>query len=402
MKQLVRLRMRQSRNGRSFTYFLDYIDADGKRQRPSLHHADRRKAEKQRARKERELRMGVTSPGSMRLSDFAADSLARTGDQIRQSTRQDYLSAMKEFIAVVGDKDYQKVTLTDGEFFRQACLQEGNRPATVAKKLKVIKCIFQAAVRRNMLGENPLRYIRLPRYSQGEIHTFNPQECDRILQVAREMAAGPLRPGRPRWDLLILTALCTGLRRGELLNATWADVDFAEQTLRVAPKGDTVATWEWRIKDTDRRKLPLTEDLAQILADHQARQPEGYPYVFVPTDRYDYIQEQLRAKGKWTYSDSRVKVISGFNRRFEKLLERADIEEGEFHDFRRTAICNWFAQGLSELEVMKLAGHTDFRVTHRYYLKVRDDLLDRARAASDRALRANLAHFGTRPAKVAV
>jgi len=55
------------------------VDENGRRRRISLAHADRRKAEFQRAQKERELRMGLVEPESMKLSDFTADSLTRTG-----------------------------------------------------------------------------------------------------------------------------------------------------------------------------------------------------------------------------------------------------------------------------------------------------------------------------------
>jgi integrase len=113
-----------------------------------------------------------------------------------------------------------------------------------------------------------------------------------------------------------------------------------------------------------------------MLVAHQSRQSEGYPYVFIPPARYDHIQ-QLRAEGKWTYCDSRTKTVARFNKVFLMLLKRAGIGQGEFHDLRRTAICNWFIEGLSELEVMKLAGHTSFETTHRYYLKVRDDSVAR-------------------------
>ena len=100
MKKLVRLRTRPSRDGCSFTYFIDYTDEDGKRKRISLGHADRRKAEKERIDKERELRMGIIAPESMRLSDFLEDSLARTGDQVRESTHDESRCAMKHFIEV--------------------------------------------------------------------------------------------------------------------------------------------------------------------------------------------------------------------------------------------------------------------------------------------------------------
>ena len=93
MRELARLRTKPSRDGRTFTYFLDFMDEQGKRRRFSLGHADRRKAERQKAQKERELRMGIVAPESMKLSEFARDSLTRTGGQIRESTREEYASA---------------------------------------------------------------------------------------------------------------------------------------------------------------------------------------------------------------------------------------------------------------------------------------------------------------------
>jgi len=180
------------------------------------------------------------------------------------------------------------------------------------------------------------------------------------------------------------------MRRGELLNCTWGDIDFEQQTIKVSPKANTTETWEWLIKDTDCRTLPLTDGLTQLLVDHQGRQPEGHPYVFVPPVKYDYIQHEFRAKGKWTYSDSRLKVVSNFCPGFRKILRRASVKEGEFHDLRRTAICNWFKEGMREYDVMKLAGHADFKTTHKYYLRVHDDLVDRARQATARGLCKNL------------
>jgi integrase len=389
-KQLVRLWERPSYDGKRFRYYLLYTDGQGKRRQKSLGHADCRKAERQRAKFERKLGMGIVGPGSMKLGDFVEDNLRRTGDQIRASTHKEYRSAMEDFIRVVGDIDYLRVSLSDAEQYRQRCLNRGNTPATVAKKLTEIKCVFNAAVERNQLEENPLRHIKMPKCSQNEINIYTDDECERILKAARDLTERSSDQRRLRWDLLIVVALSTGLRRGELLNCTWQDVDFEQQTVRVSPKANAAETWEWLIKDTDRRMLPLTDELAQFLADHQARQPEGHPYVFVPPLRYDYIQNQLRAKGKWTYSDSRLKVVNNFCPDFRRILRTAGVETGTFHDLRRTAICNWFKEGMREYDVMKLAGHADFKTTHKYYLRVHDDLVDRARQATARGLCKNL------------
>ena len=194
---------------------------------------------------------------------------------------------------------------------------------------------------------------------------------------------------------MITVGLATAMRRAELLNCTWADIDFDAQTIEVNPKENTEDTWEWRIKDTDHRTLPLTEEIVQMLVDLQAQQPEGYPYVFVPTKRYDYIQNVLRPKGKWSLIDASMKAVNNLGRQFNKILKKAGIKKGTIQDIRRTAITMWFANGMSEHDVMVLAGHSSFATTHEFYLAVADDLVDRARVATIQGLRQKLVRFGT-------
>ncbi|MFC1604585.1 hypothetical protein ACFL5F_06105 [Planctomycetota bacterium] len=52
---------------------------------------------------------------------------------------------------------------------------------------------------------------------------------------------------------------------------------------------------------------------------------------------------------------------------------------------------NWLANGMSEYEVMILAGHADFKTIHEFYLAVKDDLVDRATQVASRAVGQNLA-----------
>jgi len=145
---------------------------------------------------------------------------------------------MRDFIRVIGDKDLQRVSLQDGERYRQACLDHGNRPATVVKKLKEIKCVFAAGVKRRQLDENPLAHIKMPKYATVEIRVFSEAECDRLVRAAQDFVAQRKNGTVVRWDLLVLLGLCTGMRRGELLNCTWSDIDWAAQTLTVSPKED--------------------------------------------------------------------------------------------------------------------------------------------------------------------
>jgi len=389
MRKLVRLRTRPSRDGETFKYFLDYKDENGKRRQISLGHANWRKAKMQRDQKERELRMDVSIPESMRLSRFLKDSLARTKGQVRENTLREHTFAMEHLIKVIGNIDYLKVTHSHGECFIQACLDKGNSPATAAKKLRHLKRLFQLAVNRGQMDENPLKHVKEPKSSMQEVHVYTSDECARILRATKylENRAIPVP-----WDLLIVVSLATAMRRGELLNTTWSDIDFDAKTIKVAPKRETDKTWEWNIKDTDRRILPLTDEIIHLLAEHQGEQPSGYPYVFIPPKRYDRIQKR-RAEGKWTIRDG-LYPLNNFDKQFGLILERAGIDEGEFHDFRRTCISNWLENGMKEYEVMKLAGHASFATTHKFYLAVSKRLVSRARDASKQALGADfVAHL---------
>ena len=277
MKQLVKLNKRPNYSGRGFTYILRYTE-NGKRKWETLGHTDRRKAERQRAQREKDLRMGYVEPGSMRLRDFMNDSLVKTGDQIRESTRIDYREAMEDFIATIGNIDYQRVQQTHGESFCQSCLDKDERPATVAKKLRALKRFFGLAVQRKQLDENPLRYVKQPKVPMQRIRIYTAEEINRILTISSQFQ----REFVLEWDLLITLAITTGMRKSEMLNLVWSDIDFDEMTIEVAPKENTDETWEWKIKDTDRRSLPLKEDVSQLLIELQNRRPEGYPYILVP------------------------------------------------------------------------------------------------------------------------
>lgn len=76
--------------------------------------------------------------------------------------------------------------------------------------------------------------------------------------------------------------------------------------------------------------------------------------------------------------------MNNFTRHWQQLLAYASIEQGEFHDLRRTALSRWVRAGMSEFMVMRLAGHSDFRTTHTFYLAVDENLLRQARAVMNK------------------
>ena len=302
MKELVRLRIRPSRDKRSFRYMLDYTDQTGKRRQISLGHSDKRRAERRRYEKELELRMNVAEPISMRLKDFFQDSLIRTKGQVRATTLEDRARTMKDFTACVGDIDVQTVRYEHGERFIQYCQTQNLATGTITKKVKQLKRVFQLAEDRGQLDLHPLRKLKPPKAPRRKIRVYADKECHGLCGFAKQYE----EKGSPiKWELLIRMCLDTGMRRGELLNTTWRDIDFARMTVDVSPKKDCEDTWEWHIKDTERRTLPLTAVLVRLLAEYKMYQSEGNPYIFVPMTRYKRIQE-YRQTGQWDVEKGRL------------------------------------------------------------------------------------------------
>ena len=227
MKELVRLRMRPSRDKKSFRYMLDYVDQIGKRRQISLGHADKRKAECQRREKELELRVNVVGPVSMRLTDFFQDSLARTKGQVRASTLKETAKAMSDFIECVGDIDVQEVRYEHGERFIRYWFDQKASATTIAKKVRHLKRVFQLAEDRGQLDRHPLRRLKQPKSAKRKIHVFTDDECHHLCKAARQYEEN----GSPvRWELLIRLCLGTAMRRGELMNAPRASVSTGVRT----------------------------------------------------------------------------------------------------------------------------------------------------------------------------
>ena len=378
MNKLVRLWKRPCKNGREFRYVLIWYDEQGKERWQTLKHADGRKAERQRAQKERELRMGIVEPGSMKLSELLEDYVQRTRTQIEESTAYSAAYRMKDFIAAVGDIRAEDVTYRHCERFLQYCIDRGLSLATVNTHIKMVKRIFSLAVRRGQLEETPFKGLPLMKVPQKTIRLLNNNEIRRITNATAS---------NPVWTARILLAKTAGLRRGEILNLTVNDIDFDKGKVIVQPKKESKGTWRWVVKDKERRELPLVPDVAQLLADIQIDLPDGQPYLLLAPERYQHLLKLQRA-GKLI---DRVAKCPDNNHRRNWLVicRNAAVENVTFHDLRATCITEWFEQGLMPHEVQRLAGHASIETTMNYYVGIRESMIDRARQASVAALGEN-------------
>ena len=88
----------------------------------------------------------------------------------------------------------------------------------------------------------------------------------------------------------------------------------------------------------------------------------------------------------------RVKKIA----KYGEICKKAGVENTTFHDLRATCITEWFENGMMPHEVQKLADHASIETTMRYYVGIRESMINRAREASSAALGTD---FGTHLAR---
>ena len=160
----------------------------------------------------------------------------------------------------------------------------------------------------------------------------------------------------------------SGLRRGEILNLTWADIDFENQRIHVSSKASSQNLIEWEPKDHENRVVPISAESTQLLANIQAESKEGFPYILISPERFERIK-QRELEGRW---NPRSDTVNNLGRDFDVIRRRSGITQCTIHDLRRSAITNW-AQHLPIQVVQQLAGHSNIATTRKYYLAVRPE-----------------------------
>jgi integrase len=123
----------------------------------------------------------------------------------------------RHLLPALGRRRIATINVDDIAGLIRALAAEGRAPRTIAGALATLGSILRYALRRGYITDNPLR-----RLEAGE----RPRPLPRARRaLGQDEIARLLAACRPRYRLLIVTALYTGMRISELLALTWADID---------------------------------------------------------------------------------------------------------------------------------------------------------------------------------
>lgn len=269
------------------------------------------------------------------------------------------VAAIKAQFAEFDAKPLTAITAWSIEKFKARRLKAGIKASTVNRDLDRIRAALNKAVEWKLLTANPL--IGVKRSKGGDsnrVRWLTVDEEKRLRQALADReqerrerrasgnawAAARGRATRPQWAddeytdhlaPLVLLAMNTGLRRGELLGLDWGCVDIERRQLKVA-----AAT----AKSSKDRHIPLNAEALgalQRLKKHSA----GTGHVFRNADN---------------------EKLSHFRRSWASLMETAKLDDFHFHDCRHHFASRLAMAGVDLYAVKELLGHSDFAMTQRY------------------------------------
>jgi integrase len=200
--------------------------------------------------------------------------------------------------------------------------------ATLNRYAAALGAVFTWAIKRRIAPKgfaHPGRGIEHEREDAGKTRFLTEEERTRLLQACRASKW-------PRLYVLVLLALTTGARRGELLGLRWRDVDLTHRVLHVG-----------RSKNGDPKALPLVAAAVEEL-----QQLRGAPEALVFPARLDPTHA-MAIEDRW-----------------RQALRAARIRQFRFHDLRHSCASFLAQNGATLLEIGDLLGHRNLNMTKRY------------------------------------
>ena len=256
--------------------------------------------------------------------------------------KRSFLKPIKEYFS---GKFLSEITYYDLEIFRnkrkETITWRGDQrtDATTNREIGCLRHILSKGTEWGLLKQNPFDIGKslLVKENNSRLRFLTKEEILKLLSSCPIH----LKP-------IVVTALNTGMRRGELLNLTWNDI-----------QGDFIYLTKTKSKES--RQIPINDDLKNLLKE---------------------LRIKNHFKSQHVFCDKNGNPFKEVKRSFNSALMRAGIVDFTFHDLRHTFASWWVMRGGSLRGLKEILGHKDFKMTMRYshlskeYQKEEINLLD--------------------------
>ena len=301
------------------TWYIDFY-ADGRRIRKAV--GSRRDAENALAAVKADILRGeyrFKKDRKIRFEDFAKEYIEFAKINKRSWLRDE--CALKKIVPHFEGLVLSKITPHHIEEYKKSRLDDGVTPGTINRELSCLKYVFTVAERfRKFDGKNPVKEVKPLQERKFVMKILAIDEIRRLCDAAN----GHIKP-------IIILALNTGMRKGEILGLKWNDVDFVEHYIYVK-----------ETKSNIMRKIPMNSVVSTAL---KAIEREG---------NFMFISPKTRRPYKRVFYP------------FKETCRKAKIEGLRFHDLRHTAATLMVMGGIDLVTVKEILGHSTIEMTMRY------------------------------------
>ena len=246
---------------------------------------------------------------------------------------------------VFGNKRLNEITRLQIQTFHSGLIAENLKPASANHHIKLIRHMLNLACEWQMLVVNPASRIHMFDEDNQQERYMNDVQLSNLLEVLRTDSARSV-------CLITMFLLATGCRLGEVLSATWQQVDKDKRVFRVSASNS---------KSKRMRPVPLNDTAIEVL--NQLDTKGVYEHLFI------------NKKTKKPYVNI-AKV-------WDRLRIKAGLPHLRLHDLRHQAASHLINSGSSLYIVQQILGHSDPSVTQRYAhlsMKSLNDASDNASA----------------------
>ena len=200
------------------------------------------------------------------------------------------------------------------------------RPATANRYVSALSATYTWALRKGWIDTHPVRGLTALSEGEERARYLSDEERDRLLESCSIC-------GGPRLHALVMLALSTGARRGELLALRWSDIDLRRCSVSLRSGDGKVG-----------RLLPLADPAMETLRP---------------------LSKVRRIGGDEVFADRHGRVV--FPRKdWEAALRHAEIEDFRFLDLRHSAAAYLALCGASLADIAEFLGHKSLRGVQRY------------------------------------
>jgi len=310
-------------------YITWYLPGSGKPVTRSLGHASnisKTKAKAILSRINMDLREQRDYADDPLLSDYVPEYIKYARDiQQKRSWDRDKI-ALNHILESLGEYRLSQITPDKLIEYQGKRLREGRKPRTVNLELACLKRMYNIAeLQNNHEGKNPVTQVKFLEQSYGSDRILAPEEEKRLLQAAPIYLRN-----------IIICALNTGMRRGEILTLKWDNVNL-EHGYFLLESSTT--------KTKKSRRVPINSTLKEMLIELESQKQSDYVFT--------------NSLGKEYLNGHAIAFI------FQATMKRADIKGFRFHDLRHTAATRMVEAEVPLFTVGQILGHGDPKTTMR-------------------------------------